>query len=335
MKIAFTGTSSTGKTTLADKMVQTPEFSKYLGENFVSADARFILNALKHRSLDNMSVEQLTAFQTLYFVRKLELESDLIDYLTDRSFLDIAAYSMEKNTVGLDESLRDSLHSQCRRAAARYDLHIYFPFGVVPFADDGYRSLDREHELRIDQRIRRLLDEWQLKYVTLDTADLNKRVEVVKSIAASPALIQSPSPSAGPRQSSNAPFVTSRAEMDRRYQIMKGRLESLTVDQLRRLIEYPGEIVCDTYNYDGENFCALAIAFEVPKLLEGQVLTNDVVRSKIIEIGSSQIPGFIIDPTKGVAGDFYTVDRRADLIGLAREVLNRKESTRDQLTTAM
>jgi hypothetical protein len=119
--------------------------------------------------------------------------------------------------------------------------------------------------------------------------------------------------------------TTASIQEDRRYELFYERLHGLTIEQLRRLIDYRDDIVCDTYNYDGRRFCALAVALDIPKLMAGRTLTQDTVRAKIVEIASRQIPGFLINPTKGVSGTFYTTNRKEDLLTLARQVLNEKE----------
>ncbi len=92
-------------------------------------------------------------------------------------------------------------------------------------------------------------------------------------------------------------------ETDPRYVLFLERLRSLTTIQLQRILDYPGEMVLDEYNYSPEgNFCPLAVAFDLPKLLVGQELTNDFVRSAVQEAGNRQIPNFKINPLKGRQG---------------------------------
>ena len=76
-------------------------------------------------------------------------------------------------------------------------------------------------------------------------------------------------------------------------------------------------------NLDGR-FCPLAVAFNLPKLLKGQVLNNEIVKSKVEELGNLQMDNFQINPTKGVKGSFYTDNRKEDLFNLVCETLRNK-----------
>ena len=108
---------------------------------------------------------------------------------------------------------------------------------------------------------------------------------------------------------------------DPRHKILKERLQSLTKEQLKRLLDYPEEMIMDEFNYVDGRFCPLAVAFDLPKLLEGQFLNNEVVRSKVEELGNLQMDNFQINPTKGIKGSFYTDNRKEDLLNLVCEIL--------------
>lgn len=93
----------------------------------------------------------------------------------------MAAYWLERDAIGLPENEVTSFVERCRRAASRYDLHIYFPDGLIPFESDGYRSGVSDFHKRVAERIQRLLDEWGLEVVCLDMVDLATRADVVVS----------------------------------------------------------------------------------------------------------------------------------------------------------
>jgi len=181
MKIAFTGTSSTGKTTLAVRLIKNPEFTSKVPE-FVAVDARALLDELGFRSMDKMTRGQSREFQQLYFRRKIEIESGRESFLTDRSFVDIAAYWVCRDTFDLSEAEQRLLLDPCRHATKKYDIHFYFPSGLIVFEHDGYRSDDIEFHMRIDRCILRYLVEWQIPYVTIVESDINKRIETVLGV---------------------------------------------------------------------------------------------------------------------------------------------------------
>lgn len=178
MKIALTGSSSVGKTTLVQSLMATPSFAREVPVT-LSTDARSLLSQLGYKSMDAMEQEQTRAFQRLYFDLKWQEELAHVSFVTDRSFVDVAAYWLERDTIGCSEALRNELIEPCRLRSLEYSWHFYLPFGLVPFDSDGYRSENMAFHRAVDERIRSLLKAWNLRSVTLDTADHAERIKTV------------------------------------------------------------------------------------------------------------------------------------------------------------
>ena len=176
MKIALTGSSSTGKTTLARLLRDHAALS---GIKYLSADSRKLLQRMGYRSMDLMTRQQLREFQVAYLHSKLDLESNIQSYITDRSTVDVAAYWLIRDTFDLPDTIRDEYIEKCRNHASKYDLHIYLPFGLLPFEFDGYRSHSLEFHEQIDKQIMKFLKAWKIKYITLDMPDLDIRLQRV------------------------------------------------------------------------------------------------------------------------------------------------------------
>lgn len=178
MRIALTGASSTGKTTLVAAVLATPQGRK-LFDGTVQVDARSMLRRLGRTQMDDMTPDELRCFQVEYYRRKVILEAMQERYIADRSFVDVAAYWLVRDTVGAGDRLRNLLTDRCRRHALRYDFHFLLPLGVVPFVHDGYRSEDGALHLATDGCIRQLLTEWKLPHEVLDRRSLDYRVRRV------------------------------------------------------------------------------------------------------------------------------------------------------------
>ena len=86
---------------------------------------------------------------------------------------------LERDAFDLSRTIQDLLTAQCRQRARKYDLHIYLPFGVIPFHSDGYRSEDILLHRRIDVRIKNLLKEWDIRFIELATPNHQERVDLV------------------------------------------------------------------------------------------------------------------------------------------------------------
>ena len=97
---------------------------------------------------------------------------------------------------------------------------------------------------------------------------------------------------------------------------LKNGLRQLSYSQLQRVIDYPGEMVLDTYNYSDGKFCPLAIGVGLDSM---QNPSHEKVHNKLVDLGYS------VYNTRGISGEFYTINRKEDLIQAAKEVLAEKQ----------
>jgi nicotinamide riboside kinase len=178
MRVAFTGSSSTGKSTLANALMKVGSF-RQLVPYYLPSEGKEILSELGFTGLDSMTQEETAFYELAYFARKVGREAGVDAFLTDRSFVDVAAYWIERDAAGRGAYVESLLVDPCERLARGYDLHFLMPMGLIPFEEDGRRSSDGESHARIDARIRRLLDEWAITYVEITDVDLSGRVEIV------------------------------------------------------------------------------------------------------------------------------------------------------------
>ena len=131
--------------------------------------------------MDEMSREQLEHFQIMYFKAKVKNETGKDDFITDRSFTDIAAYWSIRDAFDKTAGEKDRLLVPCRELAANYDITFYLPFGLVPFQADGYRSESISFHKQIDEQIRFYLKYWHIRHVKLTSTELQERVSAVLS----------------------------------------------------------------------------------------------------------------------------------------------------------
>ncbi|GAB3967434.1 ATP-binding protein [Plantactinospora veratri] len=178
MRVAFTGSSSTGKSTLAAALMKVESF-RCLAPRYLPSEGKEILSEFGFTGLDSMTQDQTAFYELAYFARKVGREVDVDSFLTDRSFVDVAAYWLERDAAGRGAYIESLLVEPCRRLAHNYDLHFVLPMGMIPFEEDGRRSSDGEFHARIDARIRRLLDQWGIAHVEVTEAELPGRVEIV------------------------------------------------------------------------------------------------------------------------------------------------------------
>jgi predicted ATPase len=174
VKIAFTGVSSTGKTTLARRLMKVPAFHSHV-DTCVSDVARSIIEYLRLPPVDKMTRRQSQTFELCCFSYKLLQESALDRYLVDRSFVDVAAIWLERDARGMSLEVQNLIVDPCRSLSERYDFHCYFPRRVIPFVADSVRSTNLDYHRRVDEHIKSLLDHWGLEYITMTNAEIEVR----------------------------------------------------------------------------------------------------------------------------------------------------------------
>jgi hypothetical protein len=94
---------------------------------------------------------------------------------------------------------------------------------------------------------------------------------------------------------------------------LKNGLRQLTKDQLKTVLEFDGEMVLDTYNYHDGKFCPLAIAVGLDKIEDP---THEKIFNELTRLG------YKVYNTRGIRGEFYTINRKEDLIVAVKEVLD-------------
>lgn len=106
---------------------------------------------------------------------------------------------------------------------------------------------------------------------------------------------------------------------DARFIVFCERFLKFSTEQLKRIRDNIDLVCFDTFNYDEENkkFCPVAIALNLHKTIENP--TNVLVTEAMREYFNPP------NALKGVKGDFYTLNRREDLLTAIDIFLSLKE----------
>jgi len=146
---------------------------------FLTIDARSILRSKQFSGLDAMTHQEKKQFQKIYLEEKLKKENHKTNYLTDRSFVDLAAYWHEINSETCAIKECSNYYNTCQVAVLRYDIHFYFPFGIIDFNPDSYRSSNLDYNRRIDNNILYFLSLWDIDYIVMNESNIDSRVNIV------------------------------------------------------------------------------------------------------------------------------------------------------------
>ena len=175
MKVAFVGSFSTGKTTLAN------HFAREWDYPLLPEVAREVVEL--GFPLDQTATAET---ETLIFLKQWRAELLHDAYVADRSIYDVLAYAdwvMENAEPRKENHLwLESRALATRDLRARYDFVFYLPI-EFPIVLDGLRPDDTEFQAEIDRRITQLLELHDVVHHTL-TGSVEARQEQVRNLVA-------------------------------------------------------------------------------------------------------------------------------------------------------
>lgn len=167
--IVFTGTHSTGKSTLVNALQPLLNDDSYV----ITGVSRFIN---KHYKLP---VNEKSTRETQYKIEEVydfleKFHEDKIR-LADRSIIDRYAYS-KYNNLQLDDYFKTMIP-----AKLSLYTHIFYIPPEIQLVDDSFRSLDTDYRLAIDALIKNKLDEYNIPYCIVH-GSVEERVNQVMDV---------------------------------------------------------------------------------------------------------------------------------------------------------
>jgi nicotinamide riboside kinase len=177
MKVAFVGSFSTGKTTLATL------FAREWDYPLLPEVAREVVEL--GFPLDKGATPET---ETLIFLKQWRAEESHDRFVADRSIYDVLVYAdwvMENNE---DDRKENHLWWESRALAtmdlrARYDHVFYLPV-EFPIVADGLRPDDPGFQADIDRRMRGLLETHDIEFHTLSGSVEDRQAQVRKVVGA-------------------------------------------------------------------------------------------------------------------------------------------------------
>lgn len=172
MKIALTGTHSTGKTTLFNILKK----DKYLKENFVFEEE--VVREVNHKYNLPINEQGNELTQLIVSLEMFLINLKKENIISDRSMLDVLCYSKylkDKNLI--NQECLDKVELIFNNSI--YDLFIYIP-PLIDLEKDGVRSGNIEFREEVEKNFKYYIKKYNLENILyLNEKDLNKRINII------------------------------------------------------------------------------------------------------------------------------------------------------------
>lgn len=169
-RIAIVGSFSTGKTTLAEAAAEP------LGLPLLPEVAREV--AALGFKLDKDATPEV---ETLIFLRQFRNEMIHPHFVSDRSLIDAMAYAgwvLDNQPRRKENALWDACMDIAEQRLRSQYTHVFYLPVEFPIVPDGLRPLDPEFQREIDERMRALLERYDVAHEPL-AGSVEERLEAL------------------------------------------------------------------------------------------------------------------------------------------------------------
>jgi predicted ATPase len=178
MRVYFTGPHSCGKSTLC----------RYVSQNYnlpmIPETARMVLSE-QELQIDSLrhDLNVVDQYQFQVFERQFQEEAKYQSFVSDRSALDILAYSAQHSRI-LPKLLKDERLSPYVQSLKLPDQFVFFVRPTkATLTQDGVReSINWDGIVVIDAQIKFLLEMFEIRYFQIDTSNMQERARLITSV---------------------------------------------------------------------------------------------------------------------------------------------------------
>lgn len=178
MKIYFIGSHSCGKSTLA----------RYVSQKYnlpmISETARMILSE-QEMQVDTLRYDlgAVDKYQKQVFERQIMEEQSYLKFVSDRSIIDVLAYSGQHASI-LPQLIKSPELQVQLSILKKPDSFIFFvrPTKATLKADGVRESLTWDGVVAIDSMIKLFLEMWELRYFQINIENMQERVRLIDNV---------------------------------------------------------------------------------------------------------------------------------------------------------
>lgn len=170
MKIVFTGSHGTGKSTLVNELLKV--YNDHIGPSNFRREMSLELPLFNiYKQADIISQGFITGYMAYQAISNNK-------FIQDRCIIDTFAYT---DYADILDEYKEKLFQTYKDIVFKYDYIFYIPveFDII---EDGFRETEKEYQKQIDQKIKYYLDIIGVKYYTLSGSVEQRLYEINKII---------------------------------------------------------------------------------------------------------------------------------------------------------
>lgn len=178
MKIAFSGSAGTGKTTLAKKISEIYKFK------FIPEGIREYLSEQNIEHLRELNPNDSFVMQKEILKRKLSLENENLynNFVADRSTADNLAYTLRWCSRNISEEEIRDYYMKCLDNLRVYDIVFFCPWNSIELENDSIRSNILFYQYEISMLIYGIIKSNNIPMHVLETSSLQDRLIEIQDI---------------------------------------------------------------------------------------------------------------------------------------------------------
>lgn len=178
MKVYFVAAHSVGKSTL------TRYVSKKYNLPMIFESARIVLSEQElHIDSLRADLDNANNYQNNVFERQLQEEAKYDSFISDRSIIDVLAYTAQHTSILPKLLQHPSLPTYIDKLKSS-DVKIFFvrPSKATLKADGIRESLSWDGIISIDSKIHFMLEMYGLNYFQINTDSMQERIKLIDSV---------------------------------------------------------------------------------------------------------------------------------------------------------
>lgn len=180
MRIALSGPSGSGRSTVAEVVSKTKNIPFLMAKDITTP----ILKRDGYDYASGVKVEKFlqTPNRQIEILSKTQIQQNGNNFITDRGFVDIAAYALMAMD-SLDKDVLEEILTETKNLSKTYD-HIFL-FKLGHLIDNKKRTMCRHYQEMVYTLQLGLLNAWDLKYTIIENDNLDpspKAEKIIKTV---------------------------------------------------------------------------------------------------------------------------------------------------------